>query len=160
MKNLTKSLITFTLLGTFAYAVPTAKQKFEKADINNDGVLTQTEFYNDQARKMEIKVKEGKALKGATTAPQFTAVDKNNNGKVTFKEYDRFHTKRQKEMINIRNNSNGMGAGKGKGLSAFKRFDRNNDGCIDKNEFREVYQALRSKQGKGQGKGQGYGYNR
>ena len=138
MKNLTKSIVAVMVLSSVAFAVPTSIQKFNMADLNKDGVLTSDEFYNDQARKMEKKMKEGKALKGASTAPRFDQVDTNKDFKVTFKEFDKFHIVRQKEMVSIKN----RGGGNSKGLEAFNNFDKNKDGCIDKNEFREIYQTM------------------
>lgn len=162
MRNLTKSIVIVTALSTLALAVPTAKEKFSKADINNDGILTSQEFYNDQARKMEQKTNEGKALKGVSTAPQFGMVDKNKDGKVTFSEYNKFHKVRQQQMKEIRNKGQNYSQGKGQGLDAFNRYDRNQDGVIDKNEFRPLYNNLNRNQnkGQGQGKGQGGGYGR
>ena len=117
MKNLTKSIIVVSLLSSVAFAAPTAQEKFNNADINNNGELTSKEFYNDQARKMESKVKEGRALKGASTAPQFDNVDINSDGKITYKEFNTFHTYRQKEMQKIkqqRRNTGQRGSGQGR----------------------------------------------
>ena len=154
MKNFTKSLVLVSLFSSVAYAVPTANQKFNNADINNDGILTSEEFYNDQATKMEKKMKEGKALKGVSTAPHFDGVDKNNDGKVTFSEYDSFHTVRQKEMVNIKN----QGRTGNKGYQMFEKFDENKDGNIDRNEFRKLYMNMQeNKEQRGSGKGSGRG---
>jgi len=143
MKNLTKSIVTLTVLSSLAFAVPTAKQKFVKADINNDGVLSSQEFYDDQAVKMEQKIKDGKALKGVSTAPHFVDVDKNKDGKVTFKEYDEFHTIRQKDMVKIKNSN----SGNSRGLEVFNKYDKNRDSVIDKREFRKLYQDMNNGQG-------------
>lgn len=137
MKILTKTVMVFSLLSSVALAAPTAEQKFAKADANGDGVLNSTEFYDDMSRKMTQKTEEGKALKGVSTAPQFDQVDANHDRKITFKEYDVFHTVRQKEMIEIRNKN----GGRGKGLQLFQQYDKNNDGCIDKNEFSQHYES-------------------
>ncbi|MEA3352872.1 MAG: EF-hand domain-containing protein [Campylobacterota bacterium] len=155
MKRLTKKLLLVSMIGTLSFAVPTAKEKFIKADINNDGILTSQEFYNDQARKMEQKTDEGKALKGVATAPRFHMVDQNRDGKVTFKEYDMFHTIRQKEMKNIRNKGQNYSQGKGRGFDLFNRYDKNRDGSIDKNEFRPLYNDMNKNKNKGQGGGYG-----
>lgn len=144
MKNLTKSIISVMILSSVAFAVPTATEKFNKADLNKDGVLTSDEFYNDQARKMEQKMKEGRALKGASTAPRFDQVDTNKDFKVTLTEFDKFHTIRQKEMQSIKN----RGGGNSKGLQAFNKFDKNQDGCIDKNEFRDIYKSMGNRSNK------------
>lgn len=162
MKNLTKSIVTITILGSFAFAAPSAKDKFRTTDLNNDGVITQEEFYNEQARKMEKKAKEGRALKGASTAPQFEMVDSNKNGQITFDEYDKFHIKRQKQMKEIRK-GNGEGKGAQRGLVTFNKYDRNGDGYIDKDEFRPIFKKLNNNKGnrkgnnKGNGKGNGNG---
>ncbi|MEA2050184.1 MAG: EF-hand domain-containing protein [Campylobacterota bacterium] len=158
MKNLTKNLLLVSLIATLGFAVPTAKEKFTKADKNGDGVLTSQEFYNDQARKMIQKTDEGRALKGASTAPQFKNVDINKDGKVTFKEYNKFHTIRQQEMMNIRNKGQNYSKNKGRGIDTFNKYDINNDGVIDKKEFRQIYKELNKNIG--QNKGKGGGYNR
>ena len=153
----TKILLTTLLTGSCAFALPTALEKFDMADLNKNGNLSQKEFYSDQARKMELKSKEGKSLKGAVTAPSFNNVDLNNDGKVTFQEYRKFHTKRQKDMINIRN----KGLGNGSGNKMFNNYDRNRDGLIDKNEFRKLYKDLKQKGDRqGQKKGNGFGNQR
>ena len=154
MKNLTKSLVLVSLLSSVAFAVPSAQQKFNSADRNNDGILTSEEFYNDQATKMEKKMKEGKSLKGVSTAPHFDGVDKNNDGKVTFKEYDTFHTIRQKEMVNIKK----QGRIGNKGYQIFEKFDKNKDGNINREEFRNLYQQIQqNKDKRGSYKGSGRG---
>ena len=151
MKNLLKKSILITTISVAAFGIPTAQEKFLKADVNKDGILSSTEFYNDQARKMELKMEQGKALKGAATAPHFENVDKNNDGKITFKEYDTFHEKRQKEMVEIRNKGMGSNGGKGKGLEVFHKYDKDKNGCIDKNEFRDLYNDIRNNKGKNYG---------
>ena len=147
MKNIIKSIVVVSIISSVAFAVPTAKQKFNSADVNKDGLLTSEEFYNDQARKMMKKTKEGKSLKGVSTAPHFDGVDANSDGKVTFKEYDKFHTVRQKEMVSIKS----RGGGNGKNFEIFTKFDKNRNGCIDKNEFRNLMSSGTLNQGKGQG---------
>lgn len=154
MKNLTKSLVVVSLLSSVAFAVPTAQQKFSSADRNNDGILTSEEFYNDQAAKMEKKMKEGRALKGVSTAPHFEGVDKNSDGKVTFREYDTFHTIRQKEMKQIKN----QGRDGNRGFQMFQKYDENKDGNINRDEFRNLYQNMQqNKERRGSGKGTGRG---
>ena len=154
MKNLTKSLVLVSLLSSVVFAVPTAQQKFNSADRNHDGILTSEEFYNDQATKMEKKMKEGKALKGVSTAPHFDGVDKNSDGKVTFIEYDTFHTIRQREMVNIKN----QGREGNKGFQMFQQYDKNKDGNINREEFRNLYQQMQqNKDKRGSGKGSGRG---
>lgn len=124
MKNLIKSIITVTVMSSLAYAMPSAKEKFTKADVDNNGVISSQEFYNDQARKMEQKVKEGRALRGAATAPQFESVDKNGDKKITLDEYTTFHKIRQEQMQSIRKNGRGDGRGNGDGMGARNGYNR------------------------------------
>ncbi len=138
MNNLTKSFIVIGLLTSVAFAMPTAQQKFDKADVDKSGFLTSQEFYDDQAVKMEKKIAEGKALKGVATAPKFDKVDANSDEKVTFKEFDTFHTIRQKEMIKIKK----QGRAGNKGFQMFQKYDENQNGSIDKDEFRKLYQNM------------------
>ena len=132
------------LLTSVAFAMPTAQQKFDKADVDKSGFLTSQEFYDDQAVKMEKKMAEGKALKGVATAPHFDKVDANSDEKVTFAEYDAFHTIRQKEMIDIKKE----GQANNKGYQMFQKFDENKDGTIDKDEFRKLYQNMQKNKAK------------
>lgn len=122
MKKLVLSIATISCASIIAFAVPTAQEKFSVADTNGDQIITSEEFYNDQARKMEIKSSEGKALRGAATAPQFDNVDANNDGKVTNDEFSKFHTVRQAQMKTIKSQArnkkqlrDGSGQGKQKG---------------------------------------------
>ncbi|MEA1913686.1 MAG: EF-hand domain-containing protein [Campylobacterota bacterium] len=140
MKSLAKSLMVFGILSSVAFAAPTAQEKFNMADVNNDGIITSEEFYNDQAKKMEKKMKEGKALKGVSTAPHFDQVDKNADQKITFEEYDVFHTARQKQMEKIKNE---MPSTNSKGFVLFQSYDKDGNGCIDKNEFRDLYKSMK-----------------
>lgn len=134
--KLVKKLVILGLTCSVAFsAVPTAKEKFEMADVNKDGYLTQDEYYGDQHRKMEKKIAEGKSLKGVETAPSFESVDKNKDGKVFFSEFDVFHTKRMKDMAIIKQQT----PSSQKGASIFNSFDTNQNGSIDKNEFKALY---------------------
>ncbi|MBC8207693.1 MAG: EF-hand domain-containing protein [Desulfobulbaceae bacterium] len=137
MKISLKIFFALIFIYGVALATPTAQQKFSKADTNGDGILDSKEFYNDLSRKKNQKIKEGRALKGYSTAPQFDQVDANHDGQITFKEYDQFHAERQHEMADIRNTNGDQG----KGLQLFQQYDRNNDGCIDKNEFSRQYKT-------------------
>ena len=133
--KLATSLVVLSVTCSILLAAPTAQEKFNSADVNNDKVLTIEEFYNDQARKMEKKIKDGKALKGVPTAPQFENVDTNKDAEVTFAEYDVFHTVRQKEMEVIKSQN----TGNNKGSEIFQKYDVNKNGSIDKDEFRKLY---------------------
>jgi len=160
MKNLKRNIVLVTLLSSVVFAAPTAQQKFKMADMNKDGMLSSQEFYNDQARKMAIKVKEGRALKGAATAPTFTQVDRNKDGQVSFNEYDNFHTVRQQQMQKLKKQQQGNGSGQGakKGMDIFNQFDTDKSGTIDKTEFRELYRSINTNNKastKGKGSGQG-----
>lgn len=134
--RLGKVLVILSVAYSIVLAVPTAKEKFDSADVNNDNVLTLEEFYSDQATKMEKKIKEGKSLKGVSTAPEFEKVDGNGDGKVTFAEYDVFHTARQKDMEIIKNET----LGNSKGAEVFEKYDLNKNGSIEKNEFKVLYE--------------------
>jgi hypothetical protein len=80
---------------------------FATYDLNNDGKITQKEFYDGQAERMTQKADEGKMMRNAGKAPTFESIDTNSDGVVTATEFNTHQTNR------MNSNMRGMGQGKG-----------------------------------------------
>ena len=81
---------------------------FTTFDLNNDGKITQTEFYDAQAKHMTQKANEGKMMKNAGNAPTFESIDTDKDGIVTHTE---FNTHQISQMQKMRQGGKGMGKG-------------------------------------------------
>ena len=82
---------------------------FATYDLNNDGEITQKEFYDAQAERMTQKAKEGKMMRKSGKAPTFESIDTNSDGIVTPTEFNTHQTNRM--------NSNMRGKGQGRGAN-------------------------------------------
>ena len=80
---------------------------FATYDLNNDGKITEKEFYDGQAKRMTQKADEGKMMRNAGKAPTFESIDANSDGAVTAAEFDTH------QMNRMNSNMRGMGQGKG-----------------------------------------------
>jgi Ca2+-binding EF-hand superfamily protein len=86
---------------------------FTTYDLNNDGKITQKEFYDGQAERMTQKADEGKMMRNAGKAPTFESIDANSDGVVTQTEFSTH------QMNRMNRNMRGMGQGRGgKGQAA------------------------------------------
>jgi len=72
-------------------------------DLNNDGKITQKEFYDAQAARMTQKASEGKPMKNAANAPTFESIDSNGNGMISETE---FNTHQMQQMQTKRGQGN------------------------------------------------------
>jgi hypothetical protein len=190
MKSLTKSIIAVTVLSGSAFAYQSAEESFKTADVNGDNIVTSEEFYNKQAKNMEQRAEEGRALRNAGTAPVFEDVDANNDGKLEYWEYQSFHAKRQQDMKAKRFNQ-GQGTGSQKGMNKSKGMNRGqgmgydqnlsldqlkervimqldnmqfhidqSKDCVLKAQTKEELRDCNPRNFRNKGKGKGYGQNR
>lgn len=60
---------------------------FAEFDLNADGTLTETEFYEARAKRMAERASQGYPLRNAGKAPAFSAIDTDGNGRVTPDEF-------------------------------------------------------------------------
>jgi len=60
---------------------------FAEFDLNGDGTLTETEFYEARAKRMAERAAQGYAMRNAGKAPAFSAIDTDGNGQVTPDEF-------------------------------------------------------------------------
>ena len=60
---------------------------FEDFDLNGDGVLKKTEFYDARAKRMFQRAEQGYPMRNAASAPPFEMIDTNRDGSVTKEEF-------------------------------------------------------------------------
>ena len=118
---------------------------FSAFDQDSSGFITQEEFDTVRAQRMEQKAADGRAMRGAASAPSFSDFDKNSDGQLS---PDELSAGQQAQMEKRRSTGYGMGQGQGRGMGngmnkgmnmpAFSDCDLNGDGKILEEEF---YQA-------------------
>ena len=85
---------------------------FSVYDANNDGYVTEQEFYDVRAQRIQQRVDQGMPMRNVGNSPDFSAFDANGDGKLTELEL----TKGQNAMMQNRK-QNMMGNGnKAKGF--------------------------------------------
>jgi len=111
---------------------------FSVFDMDQDGSISEAEFYSVRNQRMAARASEGKKMKCAASAPSFADLDTNGDGQLSPEELSagqKSHMAKCKEM--------GHGAGKGKGMKgnmpAFSDFDLDGDGIIAEAEFNEAH---------------------
>ena len=120
---------------------------FSAFDTDGSGFITQEEFDTVRAQRMAEKAADGRAMRGAASAPSFSDFDKNADGQLS---PDELAAGQQAQMEKRRSMGSGMGQGQGQGrgmgngmnkgmnMPAFSDCDLNGDGKILEEEF---YQA-------------------
>ncbi len=90
MKNmLKKGTIFFGLAVLFSFGLNAQELPqrgpipFSVYDTNNDNFVTEEEFYNARAKRMEQKAAQGMPMRNAGNAPAFTDFDTNGDGKLS-----------------------------------------------------------------------------
>lgn len=83
---------------------------FSVYDSNKDGVVTQKEFYDMRAKRIEQKVNQGMPMRNVGNAPSFEEFDSNNDGKLTELEL----IKGQNAQMQKRRSNKGFGQGQGR----------------------------------------------
>lgn len=60
---------------------------FADFDLNNDGVITETEFYEARAARIKDHTQEGRKMKNLANAPAFDDIDTDDDGSVSPDEF-------------------------------------------------------------------------
>ncbi|ADC61581.1 EF-hand domain-containing protein [Allochromatium vinosum] len=60
---------------------------FTEFDLDGNGVLTETEFYQARAQRIAERSQQGYAMRGLSNAPEFSAIDRNGDGQVDATEF-------------------------------------------------------------------------
>ena len=146
MKNIVKAIkLSFVVAGSLsvlgsaliAQDLPTKGPiEFSSYDTNKDGFISEQEFNDLRAIRMEEKAQTGMPMKNAGNAPSFAMFDTNKDGKLTEVELLKGQNKQmQNNQKNMGMSPNGMKP-KGK-MPAFEDFDLNKDGMISLKEMEE-----------------------
>lgn len=146
MKNIVKAIkLSFVVAGSLsvlgsaliAQDLPTKGPiEFSSYDTNKDGFVSEQEFNDLRAIRMEEKAQTGMPMKNAGNAPSFAMFDTNKDGKLTEVELLKGQNKQmQNNQKNMGMSPNGMKP-KGK-MPAFEDFDLNKDGMISLKEMEE-----------------------
>lgn len=88
--------------------------QFSEYDLNNDGAISQTEFQDARAKRMNQRAGEGKMMRNVGNAPTFADIDTNKDGTLSQEE---FQTHQTQQMQN-----KGKGAGQGQGMGRGRNF--------------------------------------
>jgi hypothetical protein len=179
MSNLSKgklSRVMGLVVGVFLTCNVHAEQassrgpaEFSDFDSDSNGFVSEEEFNQLKAQRMSEKAAEGKKMKGAATAPTFSAVDTNDDGKLSPEELTTAqvaHREKRHEMSeghgkghgHGKGNGKGNGDGKGQGAAeskshagtkgnkpAFSEFDLDGNGSVDETEFNQAHAERMSK---------------
>ena len=109
---------------------------FSVFDMDQNGSISEAEFYSVREQRMAAKASEGKKMRCAASAPAFADLDTNGDGALSPEEL----TAGQKAHMD-KCRAMGQGAGHGKGMKgkmpAFSDFDLDGDGIIIESEFNE-----------------------
>ena len=146
MKNIVKAIkLSFVVAGSLsvlgsaliAQDLPTKGPiEFSSYDTNKDGFVSEQEFNDLRAKRMEQKAEAAMPMKNAGNAPSFAMFDTNKDGKLTEVELLKGQNKQmQNNQKNMGMSPNGMKP-KGK-MPAFEDFDLNKDGMISSKEMEE-----------------------
>ena len=146
MKNIVKAIkLSFVVAGSLSIlgSALIAKDlpnrgpiEFSSYDTNKDGFVSEKEFNDLRAKRMEQKAEAAMPMKNAGNAPSFAMFDTNKDGKLTEVELLKGQNKQmQNNQKNMGMSPNGMKP-KGK-MPAFEDFDLNKDGMISLKEMEE-----------------------
>jgi Ca2+-binding EF-hand superfamily protein len=116
--------------------------KFSDCDLNSDGAITEEEFKEARAKRMEKRAAEGRMLRNAGMAPAFSDIDTNKDQKITPDEFQTHQQQmRMKKSGKCGNGMMGQGKmrpGRMMQMPQFSDYDLNNDGVIMKKELQEA----------------------
>ena len=75
---------------------------FGEFDLNGDGTLTESEFYEARTKRMSERAAQGFPMRNAARAPDFGTFDTNADGKVTPEEFAAGQAAHRMEMLTPR----------------------------------------------------------
>lgn len=116
---------------------------FTAYDQDSSGFITEDEFNAAREKRMAALAADGRPMRGAASAPSFSAFDTNADGQLN---PDELAAGQNAQMEKRRSMGYGMGQGQGMGngmnmgrnMPEFSEFDLNGDGKILEEEFYEA----------------------
>ncbi|MEA3372993.1 MAG: EF-hand domain-containing protein [Campylobacterota bacterium] len=119
MKNPIKEIAVSAMVAILVGAIPVLVQAeelpdrgpvpFSAYDKNGDNSISEEEFYGVRAQRMEKRAQEGRPMRRAANAPDFSEFDSNGDGELTSAEL----TAGQQAQMQQRRGGKGMGKGQG-----------------------------------------------
>jgi len=149
MKNIVKAIkLSFVVAGSLSVlgSALIAKDlpnrdpiEFSSYDTNKDGFVSEKEFNDLRAIRMEEKAQTGMPMKNAGNAPSFAMFDTNKDGKLTEIELLKGQNKQmQNNQKNMGQGMMGQGMAQKANMPTFENFDLNNNGMISAKEMDEA----------------------
>ena len=148
MKNLNRGItagLMIVLTGCIVISGAHAKEgsshgpvPFSVFDMDENGFISEAEFYSVREQRMAAKASEGKKMRCAKYAPTFADLDTDGDGQLNPEELtagQKAHMGKCKEMGH--GDGKGMGMGMKGNMPQFSDFDLDGDGVITESEFNE-----------------------
>jgi len=114
-KTTTYTVGIICLLGSLAYAADISQRgpmSFDTYDTNQDGAVSEKEFYDTRAKRMAIRAEQGMPMRNASNAPEFSQFDTNKDGELSKVELlEGQNAQMQKRRLNRGQKGSGQGLG-------------------------------------------------
>jgi Ca2+-binding EF-hand superfamily protein len=98
---------------------------FADFDADGNGIISETEWTEGQAKRMSERAEEGRMMKNAGNAPTFADIDTDKDGKVTPAEFQQ-HQMQQRGTPKNGTKCSGQGTGMGMGKGMQKKCNTSN----------------------------------
>ena len=111
-KTATYAVGAICLLGSLAFGADLSQRgpiSFDIYDTNKDGSVSEKEFYDARAKRMTMRAEQGRTMRNAGNAPEFSQFDANKDGKLSKVE---LLEGQNAQMQNKRSNRGQKGNGK------------------------------------------------
>jgi Ca2+-binding EF-hand superfamily protein len=72
---------------------------FADFDLNDDGVLTEAEFYQARGERIAERAAEGRPMKHLSEAPTFSDIDTDGNGEISTSEFSAHQAEHRQQRM-------------------------------------------------------------